>query len=61
MLTQQEIEKLKNDGYTFEQIESIKKWILEAEQWDTIWEDEFWALVEDDINISFKDRKLCIK
>jgi hypothetical protein len=61
MLTQLEIEELKNDGFTFEQIESIKVWLKNIDEWKTISEEDFWQIVKKDITNYFINKEKCIK
>jgi len=61
MLTKEEIILLKKDWYTFEQIESIKKWFQDLKKWNIISEDNFWSLVKWDINNFIINKEKCIK
>lgn len=55
MLSIEAIEWLKNDGYSFEQIESIKKWLKNIEEWKTISEEIFWSRFYEKINSKMKE------
>lgn len=55
MLSKEAIEGMKKDGYTFEQIESIKKWLKNIEEWKTISEEVFWSRVHEKINSKMKE------
>lgn len=55
MLSKETIEGMKNDGYTFEQIESIKKWLKNIEEWKTISEEIFWLRFYEKINSKMKE------
>lgn len=55
MLTEEEIIILKEKWYTFEEIESIKRWVKSMEEWKTISEKEFWDNVYSKINAKMKE------
>lgn len=55
MLTKEEIKLLQKDWYTFEEIESIKIWLKNIEEWKTISEDKFWSGVYSKINSKMKE------
>ncbi|MDA9129409.1 hypothetical protein N9J72_02955 [Candidatus Gracilibacteria bacterium] len=54
MLTQEQIQKFQNDGFSFEEIEDIKKGLQEIKNGETIPEEQFWNEVYADINAKMK-------
>lgn len=60
MLTKLEIEELKNDWLSFEEIESIKQWLQDIEEWNVYSEEEFNELIKSDINAYLLNREKCI-
>ena len=59
MLTQIEIEELKNSWYTFEQIKIISDSDEAIDRWEFISEEIFWSKVYSNINSKMKEK--CIK
>ena len=41
-----DIEAFKKDGFSYEEIESIKRWIKDIEEWKVISEEEFYSNIE---------------
>ncbi|MDP2091010.1 MAG: hypothetical protein Q8K30_05440 [Candidatus Gracilibacteria bacterium] len=60
MLTKLEIEELKNDGLSFEEIESIKQGLQDIEEGNVYSEEEFNELIKSDINAYLLNREKCI-
>ncbi len=55
MITQEELQSLKDAWYTFEEIESIKLWLKNIDEWKTISENKFWWKVYNKINSKMKN------
>ena len=49
MISQETVNNLKQNWYTFEQIEWIKLWITEYENWETISKDEMEEFVKKEL------------
>jgi len=58
MLTQDAINKLKNDWLTFEQIQELNRRIESIDNWTAKFldEEEFWNKVNSGINIKMKEK-----
>ncbi len=54
MITREELKSLKDAWYTFEEIESIKLWLKNIDEWKTISEDKFWWNIYKKINSKMK-------
>lgn len=54
MLTNEQIEAMKEEGYTFEEIESVKLGLKNIAEWKTISEEEFWSRIYKRINDKMK-------
>jgi phage pi2 protein 07 len=63
MLTQLEIEELKNDGFTFEDINSLSKRMESIDNGTAVFyeEEDFWSLVKSDMNEIIINREKCIR
>lgn len=61
MLTKEEINKLKADWLSFEQVNELEKRLEEIDNWTAkfLSEDEFWSRVTNRINSKMKNK--CIK
>ena len=57
MLTQEQIKKFQDDGFSFEDIQGISKWIENIENWKTLSKNEFWKRVYSGINAKMKEQE----
>jgi len=56
MLTQETTEALKNDWFTFEEINQISDSHDEIKKWNVISEKEFWWRIYSKINLKMKEK-----
>lgn len=54
MISKETIENLKNNWYSFEEIEWIKLWLKEANSWETLTMEEIEIFVKNDLFSKYK-------
>jgi hypothetical protein len=54
MLSKKAIKYFKKNGYNFEEIEGIKKWMNESVKWETISNNEMKSFVWDELFSKYK-------
>jgi len=59
MLTTENIQQLKKEWYSFEDIQSILRWLEDFEKWNILSEEEFWKSIYSEVNINI-NKKQCI-
>ena len=59
MLSQKAIDYLKENWYSFEQIEWIKKWLEESENWDILSKSEMKDFIKSNLFSKYKTE--CLK
>ena len=57
MLDQDTIQALKEAWYSFEDIQSIEKWLQDVEKENLISHEQFWKEIYSEINIKMKEGK----
>ena len=57
MLTQEQTKKLQDDGFSFEEIRDVSKWLENIRDGKTLSKDEFWKKVYVGINTKMKKQE----